>query len=87
MSVYEKLEIDLHYQKEQICDFEEGYQKVEEIIANIKLSVKEVIANIKLQELASRGLIRPASGAKIEISLPPKFSGKPLSEYVKEGRE
>lgn len=43
-------------------------------------------SNIKLQELAARGLIRLASGSKITISLPPKFSGRPLSEYIKEGR-
>lgn len=45
------------------------------------------IAESKAQNLAKMGLIRLASGNKVEIALPPKFPGKPLSEYLKEIRE
>jgi hypothetical protein len=76
MSSEVELNIEKIYQKEQINDFERAFQETE-----------ETIASIKLQELAARGLIRLASGLKIKISLPPEFSGRPLSEYIKEGRE
>lgn len=48
---------------------------------------KDQIVESKARDLAKMGLIRLATGGKVEINLPPKFPGKPLSEYLKEIRE
>jgi len=42
---------------------------------------------LKTKELAEKGLIRLATDSKVEIDFPPKFPGKPLSQYLKEIRE
>lgn len=52
---------------------------------NIDELKKEYIEIIK--ELAEKGLLRLAINSKGEIEIPPKFPGKPLSEYLKEIRE
>ncbi len=52
--------------------------KVEEL----KEKYKDKIAESKARDLAKMGLIRLATGNKVEIVLPPKFPGKPLSEYL-----
>jgi len=48
---------------------------------------KETKAYIRLQEWSARGFIRIASGKKVEISIPSKFPGQPLSEYLKDMRD
>ncbi len=48
---------------------------------------KDQTAESKARDLAKMGLLRLATGNKVEIILPPKFPGKPLSEYLKEIRE
>lgn len=70
----ETLEIELTriYRKEQIPEFEMGRVEVEEIIG--------------LQEAIDRGFIRLAT-KKVPAVIPPKFPGKPLSEYLREIRE
>lgn len=69
------LDVDLMkiYKKEQIPEFESGRSKIEEILGKIRV-----------QKLAARGFIRPASKKEMKWDMPPKFPGKPLSEYVKE---
>ena len=57
--------------------------KVEEI----EEKYKDKIAESKARDLAKMGLIRLATGNKVEIVLPPKFPGKPLREYLREIRE
>lgn len=40
----------------------------------------------RAQKFAKKGFIRLATGGKVEVKIPPKFPGKPLSEYLKEIR-
>jgi len=48
---------------------------------------EETLYQKRVQEFAKRGFVRLATGEKVEAKLPPKFPGKPLSEYLKEIRE
>ena len=50
-------------------------------------NVEDVLLQSKVQEFAKKGFIRLATGKKVEVKIPPKFPGKPLSEYLKEIRE
>ncbi|MEO0302122.1 MAG: hypothetical protein ABIM98_09170 [candidate division WOR-3 bacterium] len=49
--------------------------------------VDKKIDKLKIQKLAKKGLIRIAKRKNIKWCTPPKFPGKPLSEYLKEIRE
>lgn len=60
---------------EDIREFEEGKRKV-----------KEMFMQIRIQQFAAKGFIRTAT-KRMRANLPPKFPGKPLSEYLKEIRE
>jgi len=70
------VELSKIYKKEQIPEFEMGYHKIEEI-------TKEISYQSRVRELAEKGFIRSAT-KKVHWDIPPKFPGKPLSEYVKE---
>lgn len=65
--------------KEEILEFEIGFRRVEELTAKIRYQSR-------IRELAERGFIRLAT-KKVHWDIPPKFPGKPLSEYVKEIKE
>jgi hypothetical protein len=68
------------YERDKIPEFENAHFKIEKFIKN-------VFYQMKVQELANKGLIRPAKKGKKQWELPQKFPGKPLSEYLKEIRE
>lgn len=76
------LTIDLPkiYKNEQIPEFEKGHHRMEELS-------KEMAFQLKVRDLAEKGLIKLASGEKVEIRIPPKLPGKPWSEILKEIRE
>jgi hypothetical protein len=48
---------------------------------------KDNTVTSRAKVLAEKGIIRLATGGDVEIDIPPKFPGKPLSEYLKEIRE
>lgn len=48
---------------------------------------EETLYQKRIQELAKKGFVRLATGEKVEVKIPPRFPGKPLSEYLKEIRE
>jgi hypothetical protein len=54
--------------------------------ANSPVGEDNIIA-LKAKELAEKGLLRLATNSEVEIDIPPRFPGKPLSEYLKEIRE
>lgn len=72
------LTIDLAktYKKKQVSEFESGRDEIEEILLQPKV-----------QEFAEKGFIRLAAKKRVVAEIPPKFPGKPLSEYLKEIRE
>lgn len=76
------LTIDLPrtYKKSQISKFEKTRQETEEI-------TKEILVERKIQDFAAKGFIRLATGKRVKVEMPPKFPGKPLSEYLREIRE
>ncbi len=48
--------------------------------------IEEILLRLKVQDFVKKGFIRPAM-KKVVAEIPPKFPGKPLSEYLKEIRE
>lgn len=74
----DELAIDLHkiYEPEKIPEFNKGCSEIEEILLQLRI-----------QESVAKGLITLTSGKRVKIKNPPKFPGKPLSEYLREIRE
>lgn len=73
-----ELVIDLKkiYKKEMISEFNKGSSESEEILINLRI-----------RESIVKGFIIPVSGKRVNIKTPPKFPGRPLSEYLREIRE
>ncbi len=74
------VDISKIYDEKQREEVEEGYHKFEDIY-------RRILYELKIQELAEKGFIRIAKRKNIKWCIPPKFPGKPLSEYLKEIRE
>lgn len=67
---------------EEVVVMEQGHP-----IARLVGEAEESAGRKGLDELAAKGLLRPAKkGRRRDIPLPPKVGGKPLSEMVIEDR-
>jgi hypothetical protein len=80
MSATLAIDVSKIYRPERIAEFEAG---CDEMLA----AIQEVLMEEKLQELAAQGFIRLATKGLVHWDTPPRYAGKPLSEYVREIRE